>query len=95
MSGGSFLILLGIGVFGLIAFLFGLAKIGLRNMGAVHSGEMKDGRRHGQGTLTWTDGTVYVGELKTVRYMGRVRLLGPMALLRKAPGKRENMHFRI
>ena len=27
-------------------------------------GEYKDGKRHGQGTLTWSDGKKYVGEWK-------------------------------
>ena len=30
----------------------------------VYVGEKKEGKRHGQGTHTWSDGTKYVGKLK-------------------------------
>ena len=34
-------------------------------------GEFKDGKEHGQGTLTWSDGEKYVGEFKYGRFHGQ------------------------
>ena len=32
--------------------------------GSIYEGEFKNGKRHGQGTYTWSDGEVYVGNWK-------------------------------
>ena len=33
-------------------------------------GELKDGKRHGQGTVTWSDGSKYEGEFKNGEPIG-------------------------
>jgi hypothetical protein len=87
MSGGGIFILLAIGLFGLVAFIVGLTKRGLRNKGVVYTGDMKDGRRHGQGTLAWKDGTLYVGEFKNGQ------IVGP-GTLTKADGRKYVGYFK-
>ena len=36
--------------------------------GSTYTGELKDGLRHGQGTLTEANGTKYAGEWKGIGY---------------------------
>ena len=36
-----------------------------------YQGEFKDGKRHGQGTLTYSDGEKYVGEFKDGKRHGQ------------------------
>jgi len=36
-------------------------------------GEYKDGKRNGQGTVTWSDGKNYIGEFKDGKFMGNGR----------------------
>ncbi len=36
----------------------------------TYQGEFKDGKRHGQGTVTLKDGTKYVGEFKDGKFIG-------------------------
>jgi hypothetical protein len=38
---------------------------------AKYVGEWKDGKKHGQGTLTWANGRKYVGEFKDGKYHGK------------------------
>ena len=37
-------------------------------------GEYKDGKRNGQGTVTWSDGKNYVGEFKDGKFNGHGKL---------------------
>ena len=37
-------------------------------------GEYKDGKRNGQGTITWSDGKNYVGEFKDGKFNGHGKL---------------------
>ena len=37
----------------------------------IYIGEYKDGKRHGQGTFTWADGTKYVGQYKDDKRHGQ------------------------
>jgi hypothetical protein len=39
--------------------------------GDIYSGEFKNGRHHGKGTLTFADGSVYSGEFKNGRHHGK------------------------
>lgn len=39
--------------------------------GAKYVGELRDGKRHGQGTLTWPNGMKYVGEFKDDKFHGQ------------------------
>ena len=39
--------------------------------GAKYEGDWKDGKRHGQGTLTWTNGNMYEGEWKDNKKHGK------------------------
>ena len=37
-------------------------------------GEYKDGKRNGQGTVTWSDGKNYIGEFKDGKFNGHGKL---------------------
>ena len=43
--------------------LLTLLLVGCTEQG-VYVGDLKDGERHGQGTVTWSDGSKYEGEFK-------------------------------
>ena len=40
------------------------------NLG-TYEGEFRDGKHHGQGTLTWTDGSSYIGQWKEGKHHGQ------------------------
>ena len=44
----------------------------------VYVGEEKDGKRHGQGTVTYSDGKKYEGEFKNVKKVVKEHKLGLM-----------------
>ena len=48
-----------------------------RETDSVYVGEVKDGERHGRGTLTLPDGEKYSGEFKDGKYDGRGTLTLP------------------
>ena len=41
--------------------------------GGKYEGEHKDGKRHGQGKLTYPDGRKFVGEWKGQKYVGEYK----------------------
>ena len=65
----------------LTLFLSGCAKnyIGLTDKGydGLYFGEKKDGIRHGQGEMIWTDGTVYKGEWQNWEPHGQGKITDP------------------
>ena len=48
-----------------------------RETDSIYVGEVKDGKRHGRGTLTLPDGEKYEGEFKDGEYDGRGTLTLP------------------
>ena len=51
-------------------FLLTLLLVGCADKG-VYVGEKKDGKRHGQGTLTFSDGSSYEGEYRNDKRHGQ------------------------
>ena len=60
----------------IIQFLLILSLAGCADKG-IYVGEKKDGKRHGQGTLTFSDGSKYKGEFKEGERTGQVTLTKP------------------
>jgi len=59
-----------------IHFLLTLLLVGCADKG-VYVGEKKDGKRHGQGTLTFSDGSSYEGEYRNDKRHGQGTLTKP------------------
>lgn len=59
-------------LFGLIILVGLLAFTACTGGGSTYTGEKKDGKPHGQGTLTFAGGEKYVGELKMASITARV-----------------------
>ena len=59
-----------------IHILFTLLLVGCADKG-VYVGEKKDGKRHGQGTLTFSDGSSYEGEYRNDKRHGQGTLTKP------------------
>ena len=59
-----------------IHILLTVLLVGCADKG-VYVGEEKDDKRHGQGTLTFSDGSKYVGEWKDGKYNGQGTLTFP------------------
>ena len=59
-----------------ISILLTFLLVGCVDKG-VYVGEEKDDKRHGQGTLTFSDGSKYVGEWKDGKYNGQGTLTFP------------------
>ena len=55
----------------------------------VYVGEKKDGKRHGQGTLTWSSGNMYEGEFKEGKRHGKGTLTYAKKEKNKVAGKYE------
>ena len=51
--------------------------------GSKYVGEVKNGKRHGQGTYTWADGGKYVGEYKDGKQHGQGTYTGTDGTIKK------------
>ena len=55
----------------IVVLLVGVGIVTTFTNDAKYIGEFKDGKRHGQGTLTFANGDQYVGEFRHNQYWGK------------------------